>query len=156
MTRTRRFYPHVSDGEGQFIAVMRRRGDALCKNEPTAKQKCKKGGAQRPDKQEVEAIAAAKEFIDENLVKGSVDMWFLLWAMVLVCFGAIMSYSASAVYAEQKFDSSTYFLWRYVLFAVMAVVATTPFVAFARPWFWRVFGAGSYIASIFLLLLVRL
>jgi NOL1/NOP2/fmu family ribosome biogenesis protein len=73
MTRTRRFYPHVSDGEGQFIAVMRRRGDALCKNEPTAKQKCKKGGAQRPDKQEVEAIAAAKEFIDENFVKGSFD-----------------------------------------------------------------------------------
>jgi cell division protein FtsW len=88
------------------------------------------------------------------LAKGNVDMWFLLWAMVLVCFGAIMSYSASAVYAEQKFDSSTYFLWRYVLFAVMAVVATTPFVAFARPWFWRVFGAGSYIVSIFLLLLV--
>lgn len=73
MTRTRRFYPHVSDGEGQFIAVMRRRGDALCKNEPTAKQKCKKDGAQRPDKQEVEAIAAAKEFIDENFVKGSFD-----------------------------------------------------------------------------------
>ena len=56
----------MSDGEGQFIAVMRRRGDALCKNEPTAKQKCKKGGAQIPDKQEVEAIAAAKEFMESN------------------------------------------------------------------------------------------
>ena len=88
------------------------------------------------------------------LVKGNVDMWFLLWAMILVCFGAIMSYSASAVYAEQKFDSSTYFLWRYILFAVVAAIVTVPFVLIARPWFWRMFGAGAYVASIFLLLVV--
>ena len=88
------------------------------------------------------------------LVKGNVDTWFLLWAMILVCFGAIMSYSASAVYAEQKFDSSTYFLWRYILFAVLAAVVTVPFVLLARPWFWRMFGAGAYVASIFLLLVV--
>jgi len=73
MTRTRRFYPHVSEGEGQFIAVMRRHGDNLRKNEPTAKGKGKKGSAQRPDKQELEAIAAAKSFIDENLLVDSFD-----------------------------------------------------------------------------------
>ena len=88
------------------------------------------------------------------LEKGNVDMWFLLWAMILVCFGAIMSYSASAVYAEQKFDSSTYFLLRYVLFAVLAIVITVPFVAIARPWFWRIFGVAAYGASILLLLAV--
>jgi hypothetical protein len=64
----------------------------------------------------------------EPLVKGNVDVWFLLWAMVLICFGAIMSYSASAVYAEQKYDDSTYFLLRYVLFAVAAIAVTLPFV----------------------------
>lgn len=76
MTKTRRFYPHVSAGEGQFIAVMRRRGDNFCKNESTVKQKGKKGGAQKPDKQELEAIAAAKSFIDENLLADSFDKDF--------------------------------------------------------------------------------
>ncbi len=101
-----------------------------------------------------EPLTSPAETKAEPLVKGKIDTWFLLWAAMLLCFGAIMSYSASAVYAEQKFDSSTYFLWRYVLFAVLAVVATVPFVIFARPWFWRIFGAGSYVISIVLLLLV--
>lgn len=101
-----------------------------------------------------EPLTAVPEEPPKPLVKGTVDMWFLLWSMVLVCFGAIMSYSASAVYAEQKFDSSTYFLLRYVLFAVAAVAVTVPFVALARPWFWRLFAVGSYAASIVLLLAV--
>ncbi len=101
-----------------------------------------------------EPLTPAPAEESKPLVKGNVDMWFLLWAMILVCFGAIMSYSASAVYAEQKFDSSTYFLWRYILFAVLAAVITVPFVLIARPWFWRMFGAGAYVASIFLLLVV--
>lgn len=94
--------------------------------------------------------------VDESapLKRGSVDMWFLLWAMLLVCFGAVMSYSASAVYAEQRYDSSTYYLWRYLLFAVVATVVTVLFVVFARPWFWRIFGAGAYFVSAFLLIVV--
>ncbi len=90
----------------------------------------------------------------QPLRKGAPDMWFLLWAMVLVCFGAVMSYSASAVYAEQKFDSSAYFLVRYILFAAAAVVLTAPFVVKARPWFWRVFGICAYGVSIVLLIAV--
>lgn len=88
------------------------------------------------------------------LTRGSVDMWFLLWAMLLVCFGAVMSYSASAVYAQQRYDSSTYYLWRYLLFAVVATVVTVLFVIYARPWFWRLFGAASYVVSAFLLVVV--
>ena len=94
--------------------------------------------------------------VDETapLAKGSVDMWFLFWAMLLVCFGAVMSYSASAVYAEREYGSSTYYLWRYILFAVVATVITVLFVVFARPWFWRVFAVGAYALSIVLLLVV--
>lgn len=88
------------------------------------------------------------------LHKGSIDMWFLLWAMLLICFGAVMSYSASAVYAEQRYDSSTYYLWNYIRFAVLASVGTALFVVFARPWFWRMFGAATYVGSIFLLIVV--
>ena len=99
---------------------------------------------------------SGEEEIDERapLAKGSVDMWFLLWSMLLICFGAVMSYSASAVYAEQKYDSSTYFLWRYVIFAVASVVVTAIFVAVARPWFWRIFGVLTYAAAVLLLILV--
>ncbi len=102
-----------------------------------------------------EPLTPAPE-VDETapLRRGSIDMWFLLWAMLLVCFGAVMSYSASAVYAEREYDSSTYYLWRYILFAVIATVITVLFVIYARPWFWRVFGVGAYAASIALLLLV--
>ena len=94
--------------------------------------------------------------VDERapLSKGGIDMWFLLWAMLLVCFGAVMSYSASAVYAEREYDSSSYYLWRYILFAVIATVITAFFVIYARPWFWRVFGVGAYGVSIVMLLLV--
>ena len=101
-----------------------------------------------------EPLHPAPEEPQKPLVRGSVDMWFLLWAMLLICFGAVMSYSASAVYAEQRYDSTTYFLWRYLLFTVLAAVVTAVFVALARPWFWRLFAAGAYIASIVLLLLV--
>ena len=99
---------------------------------------------------------SGEEEIDERapLAKGSVDMWFLLWSMLLICFGAVMSYSASAVYAEQKYDSSTYFLWRYIIFTVLSVAVTAVFVALARPWFWRIFGVLSYAAAVLLLILV--
>ncbi len=90
----------------------------------------------------------------QPLVRGSIDMWFLIWTLLLICLGAVMSYSASAVYAEREYDSATYYLWRYILFAVLATVITAFFVMLARPWFWRVFGAGAYAVSIVLLMLV--
>lgn len=97
-----------------------------------------------------------EEKVDETapLHKGSIDMWFLLWAMLLVCFGAVMSYSASAVFAEERYDSSMHFFIRYIVFTIAATVVTTVFVIFARPWFWRVFGVAAYAASVLLLIVV--
>ena len=96
--------------------------------------------------------------VDERapLTRGGVDLWFLLWAMLLLCLGAVMSSSASAVYAQREYGSSTYYLWRYVLFAIIATVVTALFVIYVRPWFWRVFAVGVYGLSLFLLLLVLL
>ena len=101
-----------------------------------------------------EPLHPAPEEPTKPLVRGSVDMWFLLWAMLLVCFGAVMSYSASAVYAEQKYDSATYFVVRYIFFTVLASLVTAVFVIFARPWFWRLAAAGAYAGSIVLLIWV--
>ncbi len=88
------------------------------------------------------------------LHKGSIDMWFLLWAMLLICFGAVMSYSASAVFAQERYDSSMHFFIRYIAFTVAAAIVTTVFVIFARPWFWRAFGVGAYAVSVLLLIVV--
>ena len=90
------------------------------------------------------------------MVRSSIDMWFMLIVLALLCFGAVMSFSASAVYAEQRYGNSTYFLWRYILFAVIAIIGAVPFVVYARPWFWRLFGVCSYAVSVILLLLVLL
>lgn len=100
------------------------------------------------------------QMIDSNeakvMVRSSIDMWFMLIVLALLCFGAVMSFSASAVYAEQRYGNSTYFLWRYILFAVIAIIGTVPFIMYARPWFWRLFGVCSYAVSVILLLLVLL
>lgn len=90
------------------------------------------------------------------MVRGSIDMWFMLIVLALICFGAVMSFSASAIYAEQRYGNSTYFLWRYILFAIIATIGTIPFIMYARPWFWRLFGVCSYAVSVVLLLLVLL
>ncbi len=90
------------------------------------------------------------------MARGSIDMWFMLIVVALLCFGAVMSFSASAVYAKQHYGESTYFLWRYIMFAAIAIIGTVPFIMFARPWFWRLFGVCSYAMSVILLLLVLL
>ncbi len=120
------------------------------------KEKSEKAAQRRADNDVIFSQPLHSVPADEPkpLVRGSVDTWFLLIAMLLVCFGAVMSYSASAVYAEQKYDDSTYFLWRYVLFTLLAAAVTGVFVAFARPWLWRIFAAGAYAVAIVLLLVV--
>jgi cell division protein FtsW len=90
------------------------------------------------------------------MVRGSIDMWFMLLVLVLLCFGAVMCYSASSVYAQQYYGDSTHFLWHYILYATLSIIGTLPFVLFARPWFWRLFGICAYAASILLLILVLL
>ena len=103
-----------------------------------------------------EPISAQRAEPPKPLHKGSIDTWFFIWAALLVCFGAVMSYSASAVYAETRYGSSTYFLVRYIGFTAAAIVPTVLAIVFFRPWHWRIFGAASYVACIPLLLWVRI
>ena len=101
-----------------------------------------------------EPISALPQEKPQPLRRGSIDMWFFILSTMLVCFGAVMSYSASAVYAEMNYGTSTYFLVKYLQYAAIAVVATVPFVIFARPWFWKIFGAASYVVAVILLVVV--
>ncbi len=88
--------------------------------------------------------------------RGRPDVIYALLVLFLLIFGAVMSYSASAVYGEQFYGDSTYFFKRYLLFALLSVALTVPFVLCAKPAFWRLFGVLLYGASIFLLVLVLL
>ena len=103
-----------------------------------------------------EKISETKPDITKPLKKGSIDMWFLLWAMILLCFGIVMCYSAGVVDATENYDSSTHYLVRNVLFSLIAIIATVPFVIFARPWFWRAFSIVAYGVAVILLIAVLL
>lgn len=79
----------------------------------------------------------------------------VLLAVMLFC-GALMSYSAGGVYALRFYGDAFYFLRRYVVFALLSVALTLPFVLFATPAFWRRFAVFLYAAALLLLVLVLL
>ncbi|MBR7098936.1 MAG: cell division protein FtsW [Clostridia bacterium] len=87
-------------------------------------------------------------------VKGSPDIPMLLITVILVLFGCVMVYSASAVYAEQYHDDSTYFIVRHLIFLLMAVAATFLVVKLCTPVFWEDFSVILYGIAILMLLLV--
>lgn len=60
-TEARRFYPHLKNGEGQFIALMKK--DEKCNNLPTILYK---DSAKLPSKDE---IAVINKFFDDNLIE---------------------------------------------------------------------------------------
>ena len=80
MTKTRRFYPHVSRGEGQFVTLLSKRDDgvscaeantnSLAKVEKTAKKHAKSGkkeNKQLLNKQNIELIELGRAFLRDNL-----------------------------------------------------------------------------------------
>ena len=89
-----------------------------------------------------------------SLERKAPDTVFLLLVLLLLLCGTVMSFSASSVYGEQFYGDSTYFLRRYILFAVLSIGATVPIVLFAKPAFFRAFAVFLYAASVFLLVLV--
>ncbi len=88
------------------------------------------------------------------LVKGGIDLPFLLIVIALAVFGAVMAYSASSVYADQAHGDSAYYLKRHILYLLIGFAAMAVATLFVKPGMWRVVGVASYIISVFLLLLV--
>lgn len=92
----------------------------------------------------------------DGVVRGRIDLPFLLLVLLMLVLGAAMSYSASAAYGQQFYGDSLYFFKRYILFAAISVLATAPFVLKADYTFWRGFGVALYTAAVALLVLVLL
>jgi len=100
-----------------------------------------------------ESISEAR--VEKTILrKGGIDKGFLVCILLLLVFGAIMSFSASSVYAQNKYGDSAYFFKRYILFTLMSVIVAVPFVLLATPRFWKLFGVGAYCGTVGLLLLV--
>ncbi|MBR5143969.1 MAG: RNA methyltransferase [Clostridia bacterium] len=74
MNATRRFYPHITKGEGQFIALMKK--DENSGNMPTILYK---ENVKAPTKDE---IAAVKKFISEN-ISGEIEGRIIKWGEFL-------------------------------------------------------------------------
>lgn len=87
-------------------------------------------------------------------VKGSPDIPLLLLTVILILFGCVMVYSASAVYAEQYHDDSTYFIVRHLIFALIGAGAMILIVRFCTPIFWQDFSVILFVVSLLLLLAV--
>ena len=66
MTLTRRFYPYVSDGEGQFIALMRKNYSTQSKSSKRPKKNAAKD-LKKFTQEQKEAVAVAEKFIAENM-----------------------------------------------------------------------------------------
>ena len=88
------------------------------------------------------------------MIRGGIDIYFLLIVITISLLGIIMAYSASAYDAEHYMHDSLYYLKRHVMFIAIGIMFTLPFVMFARPWFWKMFGICMYGASIILLIVV--
>lgn len=78
----------------------------------------------------------------------------LLLTVILILFGCVMVYSASAVYAEQYHHDSTYFIVRHLIFALIGAAAMFLIIRFCTPVFWQDFAVILFAISILLLLAV--
>lgn len=90
------------------------------------------------------------------LARGGIDNWFLIIVFILLIFGAVMSFSASSVYAANKYGDSAHFFKRYILYAILSIIVSVPFVIFMTPRYWKAAGVLMYVGTVGLLLIVLL
>ena len=103
----------------------------------------------------LEPIHQKEEVVEEKkMVRGGIDVYFLIIVLAISLIGVVMAYSASSFDGQKYMGDSLYYVKRHVLFLLLASGFTAIFVIYARPWFWRLFAIMVYAASIPLLLAV--
>ena len=104
------------------------------------------------------AVAAEKERrhsffgIPKAMKRGNVDMVFLIVLLMLLAFGAVMSFSASYAYASTKYGDSYYFLWRQLLYTFVGFVAIVMVTLIPL----RYYKVGTYFLFAFAIVLLLL
>ena len=84
---------------------------------------------------------------------GSVDIWFLIIVLALLCVGLVMMFSAGYPYAMSKYGDSTYFIRRQAFFAVIGLVVMY-ITSRLKVDIWKKFAWFVCGVSTFLLLIV--
>jgi len=87
------------------------------------------------------------------LKKSNPDLILIIVTLSLLAIGLTMVYSASAIWADYKFDDSFYFAKRQLLFACLGVVAMF-FIMNVDYWTWRTWAKLLIIVCFILLLAV--
>ncbi|RYI32224.1 stage V sporulation protein E [Bacillus infantis] len=85
--------------------------------------------------------------------KSTPDFILILVTFTLLAVGLIMVYSASAIWAEYKFDDSFFFAKRQMLFAAAGIMAMF-FIMNIDYWTWRTWAKAIVIICFVLLVLV--
>ena len=88
----------------------------------------------------------------EDGKKSYFDFTLLAVVVLLVCFGFVMIYSASAYQANLKFGNSTYFLRKQIMSSAMGFVAMTVLI-FIPPIVYKKVPSVAYIILAFLVII---
>ena len=83
------------------------------------------------------------------------DFTLLVVVVLLVCFGFVMIYSASAYQANLKFGNSMYFLRKQIFAALMGFVIMAVLI-FIPPKFYRIIPSWVYLAAAFVVMALLL
>ena len=84
---------------------------------------------------------------------GSIDIWFLVIVLALLCIGLVMMFSASYPYAQIMYGDSTNFIKKQAVFAVIGIVVMLA-ISHIKADFWHVMMPVVTGITIFLLLIV--
>ncbi len=98
-------------------------------------------------------ILATRGVVEVPTKKATPDIILIILTFTLLAIGLIMVYSASAVWAEYKFDDSFFFAKRQILFAGVGIVAMF-FIMNIDYWTWRTWSKMIVIICFVLLVLV--
>lgn len=83
---------------------------------------------------------------------GSIDIWFLVTVLALLCIGLVSMFSAGYPYAMSKYNDSTYFIRRQAFFAVIGLivmyVTSRVKVEIWKKFIWLVCGLSTFFLLI--------
>ena len=104
-------------------------------------------------RQENGAVAFVKSMWHRFANYGSIDIWFLIIVLALLCTGLIMMFSASYPYAQIMYGDSTNFIKKQALYAVIGIAVMFA-MSLIKSDFWRLMMPLVCGITIFLLLIV--
>lgn len=85
--------------------------------------------------------------------KDSPDLLIVIITFALLTIGLVMVYSASAIWAEYKFDDAFYFVKRQLIFAGLGIIAMF-FIMNIDYWIWKKYSKPIIIGCFIMLILV--